>query len=330
MNHAAQLQAINDRILTTEAPGEVFSACRSLYDLFVELTAVSGESDAPDASSQTELSCGQALSPRDAARCVLDFARTSMFLRGVNAAIEELFRRFPAERLEIVYAGTGPFATLITPLLHRYPGERVHITLLDVHQRSLDAVDALLRRLEARDRVDQLIPADVTEYRHPVPCHLIICELIQQGLRNEPQVAATLNLAPQLRERGIFVPQRISLHAEWASPLARTLLDGAQRESVDLGPVFSIEADAIRRDHNAWNGPLTVELPATEIAEPTLLLVMRIKVFGSFGLSGYDAGVTYPLRILNREPLDPGDRIEFSYQTGGSPQLVHRRIPAKA
>lgn len=327
MNRTSQLHEITERILTGESPADNFSACENLYQFFVEVTGVGEESAHPSDKIHSELTTGKALSPRDAARCVMDFARTTAFLRGVDAAIRELLERFPNEPIEIVYAGTGPFATLIVPLLDRYPVDRLRITLLDVHQRSLDAVDSLFRLLHLRERIASLACADVTEYRHPVPCHLIVCELIQQGLKNEPQLAATLNLAPQLRAGGVFVPAVVALDAELSSSFASFALEGAERQVLDLGPVFTLDANAIREGAAPSHDPVTIQIPTIDTAGLDLNLVMRVQVFGAHHLSGFDAGITYPLPLQNLFPLQPGERIEFSYVTGGAPRMTHRRLP---
>ena len=65
----------------------------------------------------TQLESGLALAPHLAARCVLDVKRTMAFQRGAARAIEAARARFPGETIEIVYAGTGPFAPLVRPLL---------------------------------------------------------------------------------------------------------------------------------------------------------------------------------------------------------------------
>src|SRR5688500_14408138 len=63
------------------------------------------------------LPTGLAIASSDAGICVKDAVRTAMLLRGIEAAIDTLRGRFPNEKLEVVYAGSGPFAALVIPLL---------------------------------------------------------------------------------------------------------------------------------------------------------------------------------------------------------------------
>ena len=60
---------------------------------------------------------GVAISPAAAAHCVNDTQRSVVFIRAAYAAIKAAQARFAQEPVEILYAGCGPFATLLLPLL---------------------------------------------------------------------------------------------------------------------------------------------------------------------------------------------------------------------
>ena len=87
---------------------------------------------------------GVAINPQAAAFCIKDYTRTVIFIRGVHAAIATLQARLPQQPIRILYAGCGPFATLLLPLLTRFKATELDITLLDIHQRSLNSVGKLL------------------------------------------------------------------------------------------------------------------------------------------------------------------------------------------
>lgn len=94
---------------------QLHAACAALYDTWRNATPAARLA-VDVAEDDLRLASGLALSPRLAAQCLLDGPRTAAFLRGTLAAISEALRRFPDEAIEIVYAGTGPFATLALPL----------------------------------------------------------------------------------------------------------------------------------------------------------------------------------------------------------------------
>jgi hypothetical protein len=60
---------------------------------------------------------GLAIDTRSAALCIFDMMRTRKFLLGIRDAIDEKLRIDPGQPVTILYAGTGPFATLLTPLI---------------------------------------------------------------------------------------------------------------------------------------------------------------------------------------------------------------------
>jgi hypothetical protein len=134
-----QLKQITEELLLSNDAGQLAAAALRLHSLFSDITGINSDSDDCVEAQSILFPHGQAIAPEDAARCTLDFVRTSKFLRGVYAALMKLHERFPHERLEILYAGCGPFATLAAPLATRFSADRVQFTLLDMHRRSLES-----------------------------------------------------------------------------------------------------------------------------------------------------------------------------------------------
>jgi hypothetical protein len=82
------LKQIADELLSDQAVDDRLSAAvAQLYSMCSAVTGIDENSKLADGWEETVLPAGKAISPRDAARCVLDYSRTSKFLRGIHAAI---------------------------------------------------------------------------------------------------------------------------------------------------------------------------------------------------------------------------------------------------
>lgn len=199
------LKQIADELLSPQADdNRLNAAAAGLYSLCSSVTGIDGYSDHADDSDGTRLPGGEAISPGDAARCVLDYNRTSKFLRGLYAAILEARERFPNVTIEILYAGCGPFAPLAIPLTSRFSSAEIKFTLLDIHKRSLDAARRIFQALGKSAFVRDYIQCDAASYKNDAPqvIHVVLVEAMQAVLEREPQVAITMNLAPSSAREG--------------------------------------------------------------------------------------------------------------------------------
>jgi hypothetical protein len=317
--HREKLHQLTETILFSEHPGELRAACRELYEFFSGITGLDDATENEADLTVTMLESGEALSPRDAARCIWDLARTSRFIRGIYAAIIELQQRFPGQRLEVLYAGTGPFAPLVIPILDRFSPDLLRVTFLDIHQRSLAAVAKILTVLEFEDYAAGMVEADATKYKHETPLHLIVCEVLQKVLKKEPQVPATRNLAPQLAEGGVFIPQKISIDACLGN-ISSEMTDNP-RPRIPLGNILTLDADALRQDPDADLPAVTIEIPDADISKIDLLMLTNLQIFGPFVLGDYDSGLSYPTMVRRLPELKTGDRLQFVYVEDGFPRL---------
>jgi hypothetical protein len=354
VDYSRSLKQIADVLLSQQASDDMLrAAVTELYSLCSAFTGIVENSNDADVSDETVLPGGKALSPKDAARCVLDHRRTSKFLRGIHAAINEARRRFPHTAIEILYAGCGPFAPLAVPLISRFNPAEIQFTLLDIHKRSLDAAQSVFQAFGATAFVRDYLQCDAASYQHDArhAIHIVLVEAMQVALEKEPQVAITMNLAPQLCAGGIFIPERIvvSCHlcdpANEFSPLpvqtgaANSLSAGSStRDKVraNLGNVLELTAASALNLLSPSGGDehlgaslspkVAVDVPKDLDGELNLMLSTTINVFGSIALTDYESGLTCPRILYELGKIRSGMRVEFAYHPGDKPGFEYRSL----
>lgn len=343
------INTIRDTILDEASSAE---RLRDALDAFVllcgEITNIRPDPSFDAWAQDSLLDNGVAINAQAAAHCALDYERSVVFIRGVYAAVNALQLRLPGTVLEILYAGCGPFATLLLPLLGKVDAGDIRLSLLDVHQRSLDSVKLLLTHFGFCSHTVQTIRADACSYKHPDKLHLIIVEAMQKSLEQEPQFAITANLAPQLSPCGIFIPQRIDVSLCLADlEHEKELSKQSQRRGVNelkkhtgryliktictLHPECAF--DQMQRAQTDPDGirlelePIIIEIPVmASVAQLDAALFTTVCVFEQYALQDYDSQITLPRKCHELLPLVGGDRHQISYQFGSYPRFNFKRL----
>ena len=293
------------------------------------------------------LPSGVAINPAAAAHCAHDYQRSIVFIRSVHAAISALKLRFVDTPVEILYAGCGPFATLLMPLLSRFSPGDLNITLLDIHQSSLDSAQLVLENFGFVGHAVSTVQGDACAYKHPQKLHLVIAETMQKSLEQEPQFAVTANLAPQVFAKGVFIPQRIDVSLSLAD-LERekvfykntdtkntvTLKNKPKRHAVATLCSLSPDNAATQRQaaqYSPRSDKLELQLGFVEIPRVdgierlNAALFTRVTVYENYCLEDYEAEITLPMRCYDLEPLAGGERYTVSYQLGNYPRFNFER-----
>ncbi len=312
----SRLREITDAIFSSENyPTKRREACSELYDLFVELSDLN---DFPEAETDTLLSSGKAISPSLAARCAADPVRTTTFLRGIYHAIGEAKRHFPNEQIEILYAGCGPFAALAAPVCTKFAAHEIKFTLIDIHEASINSARKIFEKLQLDQYVRQFIQTDASLFRSEQKFHIIIAETMQKALEKEPQVAITQNLAPQLFENGIFIPEKITVDVCLAD-MSKEFTP--ERTRIKLATIVELT-------HETRSLPkVTVEIPENAM---DVVLSTKIQVFDSYELDEYDSGITCPTVLFDLRKIERETKFEFSYRLGEHPQICYQESEEKA
>jgi len=296
------------------------AACAELHRLFSAATSATGR--AITTTNALDANGAIALSPSLAASCLLDSVRTAAFVRGVHAALREARRRFPHEVLEVVYAGTGPFAPFALITAFGTIDDKIRWTLVDIHEESIASVRSLVQRC-GLERFIRTVHADATTYRHDRTIHIIVSETMQRSLWGEPQVAIFRNLRRQLAPGGISVPEEVTIDLKMIAARdeetrwrGETIAD----RSIPIGRVFQLategETPAI---------VLTLVPPTTSSAYWAALFT-RIRVFGDDVLDAYESGLTVPEILWPISPITRVTTLEFRYETDGVPGLRWREV----
>jgi hypothetical protein len=338
-SYVGQLKQITDELLFQGDPGKLHAAVILLHSLFSGITGIDDNSDNPADSFDILLPSGKAISPKDAARCTLDSIRTYKFLRGIHAAVLEARKRFPQGPIEILYVGCGPFAPLAIPLTTQFKASQLQFTFLDIHGRSLASVQRIMQTLGLSAFVRDYIKEDAASYRHRGPLHMVFIETMQRALENEPQVAITLNLAPQLCRGGLLIPEKITVDAclydpdkEFLTRPAETNESAASSDAlkpdrvrINLGRVFEIPSgNSFDFRENTRLPMVMLDLPIEGDERLKLMLATTVTVFKSFVLDEYESGITCPVMLHDFGSIEYGARIELQFSLGKKPGLKYR------
>lgn len=263
------------------------------------------------------LPSGLAISPTKAAHCLLEYQRTAIFLRGIYKGIAQLKLNYPGERLHILYAGCGPYATLLTPLTAFFKADEVAFHLLDINTCAIDAARKLYDTLELNEYVAEWICADATTYKVPegTTMHMMISETMQNALRSEPQVDVMMNLVPQLPARGVFIPHEITISAKLVTveETWKPITTGKQPLRIPLGPIYSISRENVTPARD-----ITITIPEDTSECNQLNLFTDIITFDDEKLDFNKCSLNIPWQ-LTAVGEHKGEKLHIHYRMGRNP-----------
>jgi predicted RNA methylase len=295
--------------------GTILQCLHNLHDFYAGITGVTAEHTS---DQNVFLPTGKAISPGQAANCLLDIRRTAVFLRGIRKAILQLQQELNGAPVHILYAGCGPYATLLTPLTTIFRLEDVRFHLMDVNQQSVTAAEMLYKQLNATNYVEEFICADASTYQLTQPMHLVICEAMQSALAREPQVSIMLNLIPQIATRARFIPESITIGAyltDGEQEMQGYMVGGSQPQRKHLQDIF-----VIGRNELPSLAPFELTIPDYVTSQDELQLFTQIDVYDDERLDVYNCGITLPLKVMDVGGK-AGKKVRFEYQIGENPRF---------
>jgi len=278
---------------------------------------------------QTWLPSGLAVSPVTAALCAREFLRSAAFIQGAAKAIEQAAARCGGRPVRVLYAGCGPYAFLVLPLLALWPAQQARFTLLDIHAEALAPARALVAALGLDAGVADWVQADAAAYRldpDALP-DVIVSETMSAALKREPQVAITRNLLAQA-PGALMVPAEVRVDCVLCERPDKTTV---WSETTRLGTVFALNAATVAAWEAAPDGSLpaaTIALPAAVARHSTLRLLTEITVFGDIVLARGDCSLNNPRFLPGKPEFQGGQHVRFSYRLGLDPGIDYVAVSA--
>ncbi len=299
----AQLRQFADTILAENiAPGDLRQTLHRFEAWLIERTELDIDSESSRENIYTQHA--MALGPTWAAMCIEDLARTRQFMRGTFQAILACRSANGDLPVHVLYAGCGPFALLILPLLTQFSEQQLRLTLVDINPISFGCVQRLFSRLNLHGYVEELLLADAVSMKisKPDEIDIVLSETMQRALKNECQVQIMSNLMLQLSDKVLMVPERITLtlaQRDFSKPLTSS---GDARPFELLGTLFDFSTATSRSGNLVLeNGTLTLHTDGISTSllhsDIELYVLTSIHVFGDACLEVNASGLSTPERL---------------------------------
>jgi len=314
----------------------------SIFIEFYKLTGLTQNSKYHDHG--TLLSNGEALTPQTAAGCIYDYVRTAKYLRSVWKAVNNKKTGLVTGKVKILYAGSGPFASLLLPLLPLLSENEIEIDIIDFHQGSIDALNSLINYYDYQNYYDKIIVGDATKFQNAdnKKYDIILTETMRNGLAIEPQVAITVHLLQFLADAGILLPEKINITAvvadlqselstsksKWKTFWFNIKKTQAVINRIVLGDVFVLDKNVRENyDFSDYDKNLInlkkIEVPKKLGRIKDLILLTTINIFDDITLKEEDnTGLTKIYFDQNVGFLKGGEKLEFKYQLGSYPKII--------
>ena len=321
------LKSITDALLSPVLDySNIRKASLSLKELFSEAVSFHDLEAANQLRIPTK--AGMAIDPRSAASCLIDMMRTRKFILGIRHAIEERLKMKPERPVTVLYAGTGPFASLLTPLITIFRPAQLKMILMELNPVSIQYLKKIVQQFGMEDYLIDLVHADAATWSIPgnQQPDIIVSETMNNALQKEPQVSIVANLLSQCNRAPLLIPELIKVDVCLVGDTNKY-----PEAILSLKTLIELDAEtAVRIKNNPDDVPalspgiiVTISgLPDSQYKQ--LVLCTAIHIFGQHRLGINESGLTiphilrmtdsftkYPVRLLFQYIIDsnPGFRV---------------------
>ncbi len=274
----------------------VREASISLMKLFSDAVAFDEKEEAIESEIITD--AGKAIASKWAAFCLIDMMRTRKFIIGIKDAIAERLKMNPGKPVKVLYAGTGPFAPLLTPLITVFNPAQLQMVLLEINPVSMGYLKKIIHHFGMEDHIIDLVEADAVTYSitgNQQP-DIIVSETMNNALQKEPQVSIVANLLSQCRENTILIPELVRVDV---CLMGNTIHN--PEPVISLKTLMELDAEtAVRiKDHPedipALSPGIIVTIPELPVNQYNqIVLCTSIRIFRQHSLGFNESGLTIP------------------------------------
>ncbi len=299
----------NDLLSASEAEEKI----NGIHAHFQRITEVSGDDMTIEHLAAIPAAKGKALGLNYAAKCLLDYQRTTKFLRAIVLGIRDEQKKRPGELIKVFYAGCGPYATLMTLAAPLFASNEVQFSLLEINEQSVTSAKRLIDALGLSEHVAAFYTADATTFKVPEAgtFHMLISETLDAVLFRECYVPILMNLLPQFRKEVVLIPENVILSLS-RSPGPD---EGADAEEHAMSDVLNVR-EAIA----SHSGPIPAKLPEKMVDLKSLdrgftsklILDTRVHVRGDIWLYRNESPLSLPLEMTIEQPLQK-ESLVFTY-----------------
>ncbi|MDX2361629.1 MAG: hypothetical protein QNK23_12545 [Crocinitomicaceae bacterium] len=312
---------------------ELSNTIKDYEDLVLELCDL--DMEANEQREDIHFDNGKALGTTWAAHCIRDILRTKKFIKGLAKAIEDALES-KNHPIHVMYAGTGPFATLALPLLAKYSHEEVCFTFIEINKPSFESMKKVIAKLGFEPSVVAYENVDATIYQYTGErtIDIVVSETMQRGLVREQQVPITMNLIPQLPADAVFIPEKIGLeiclmnHEKFH---ARTPTTKESDYVYRLGKFFesSVEwlgsNESVAKADNTYYFPeKTIELSKEKIRNFNQLVTFTdIQVYQDERIMVNESGLTSPMILEDLSSVEEDRHLTICYKVDAEPGIEY-------
>lgn len=291
------------------------SIINEINSCFQDLTGVYGKDVDLEHLACLPGKTGQALSLNHAAECLLDYKRTTNFLRGFVKAIKDKQKEYPKETIHIFYAGCGPFAPFITMIAPLFSSVEVQFSLLEINPKSLETAKTLIQKLGLTDYIREYYLADAITFKIPNPeqYHILFSETLDALLHRECYVPILWNLLPQLNKEITVIPENVLVKLNFK-------VDDKETFGATVFDTRKVLASTKKRNSLPEQFPSTFVSLKNADQYYSIVLDTEVKVYKDFTLTRSESSLTLALEIPIHKPIiDKG--VEFTYYLKPQPSL---------